>query len=160
MVYINDFLSTIDIVVLRKVFIFIFLFIIFVLNQYYKIENFKFVRIKKQKRVSNPYFDGDIKFPVIGFNTNNDNYKAFYEAFEDIETLIEWGVEFELDYIIDSDLYKFNAEKIDNRFNFEKNNIKISLNELRNIIIILDGKDSYVSTNISGLIDEIFDRYN
>jgi hypothetical protein len=57
MVYINDFLSTIDIVVLRKVFIFIFLFIIFVLNQYYKIENFKFVRIKKQKRVSNPYFD-------------------------------------------------------------------------------------------------------
>lgn len=160
MVYINDFLSTIDIVVLRKVFIFIFLFIIFVLNQYYKIENFKFVRIKKQKRVSNPYFDWDIKFPVIWFNTNNDNYKAFYEAFEDIETLIEWGVEFELDYIIDSDLYKFNAEKIDNRFNFEKNNIKISLNELRNIIIILDWKDSYVSTNISWLIDEIFDRYN
>lgn len=144
-------------------FIFVCIFILFMIviifllfiKVFYKYENWKIVKISYRKPMDESYLQ--IKFPVILFVSENDDYIVA----EEIDTLITAWSDFDLRYLIDSNLKKFYLEKNTKLYwyIFKKSDDKIVFENVIDLITQIEWKYDYLANNINSLILEMNERY-
>lgn len=132
----------------------VIIFLLFI-KVFYKYENWKIVKISYRKPMDESYLQ--IKFPVILFVSENDDYIVA----EEIDTLITAWSDFDLRYLIDSNLKKFYLEKNTKLYwyIFKKSDDKIVFENVIDLITQIEWKYDYLANNINSLILEMNERY-